>query len=135
MSFFWFHAKELVAEDTSVRRTMKNFACKSLDRLFLNPHSILPTVLCVRPAAAVQPPGDPKRLACRVERNARSIGMAGDLLYYFGEPGMQAFERSKDLKPTLEQIGFKIELGGAGLPTNVWPTWGSGKPMIALVTV
>jgi aminobenzoyl-glutamate utilization protein B len=34
----------------------------------------------------------------------------------------------------LEQIGFKVELGGAGMPTNVWATWGSGKPVIAIAT-
>jgi aminobenzoyl-glutamate utilization protein B len=45
---------------------------------------------------------------------------------------MQEYESSKYLKTTLEQIGFKVELGGAGLPTNVWATWGSGKPVIAL---
>ncbi len=27
-----------------------------------------------------------------------------------------------------------MELGGAGMPTNVWAKWGSGKPVIAIVT-
>ena len=56
------------------------------------------------------------------------------MLYYFGEPGMQEYESSKYLRETLEQIGFKVEVGGAGLPTNVWATWGSGKPVIAIAT-
>ena len=47
---------------------------------------------------------------------------------------MQEYESSKYLKETLEQIGFKVEVGGAGLPTNVWATWGSGKPVVAIAT-
>jgi aminobenzoyl-glutamate utilization protein B len=78
---------------------------------------------------------DPKRVAVEsVERNAAAIATIGDVLYYFGEPGMQEYESSKYLKQTLEDIGFKVELGGAGLPTNVWATWGSGKPVIAIAT-
>ena len=80
-------------------------------------------------------PADPKRVAVEsVERNAAAIATIGDVLYYFGEPGMQEYESSKYLKQTLEDIGFKVELGGAGLPTNVWATWGSGKPVIAIAT-
>lgn len=80
-------------------------------------------------------PSDPKRVAFdAVDRNAEAIATVGDVLYYFGEPGMQEYESSKYLKETLEQIGFKVELGGAGLPTNVWATWGSGKPVIAIAT-
>src|SRR5207248_8867298 len=41
---------------------------------------------------------------------------------------------AKFLKETLEGIGFKVDLGGAGFPTNVWATWWSGKPHIVIVT-
>ena len=34
----------------------------------------------------------------------------------------------------LESVGFKVELGGAGMPTNVWAEWGSGKPKIVIVS-
>ena len=30
--------------------------------------------------------------------------------------------------------GFKVELGGAGMPTNLWAEYGSGRPKIAIVT-
>ena len=66
-------------------------------------------------------PADPKRVAFdAIDRNADQIALVGDVIYYFGEPGMQEYETSKFLKTTLEQIGFSVELGGAGLPTNVW---------------
>jgi aminobenzoyl-glutamate utilization protein B len=77
----------------------------------------------------------PKRTAFEtIDRNAEQIATVGDVLYYFGEPGMQEHESSKYLKETLEDAGFKVELGGAGMPTNVWATWGSGNPVIAIVT-
>jgi aminobenzoyl-glutamate utilization protein B len=92
-------------------------------------------VAFVFPAATADSPNDAKRVAFEViDRNADQIATVGDVLYYFGEPGMQEYESSKYLKETLEQIGFKVEVGGAGLPTNVWATWGSGKPVIAIAT-
>ena len=76
-----------------------------------------------------------KRLAFDViDRNAEQLALVGDSLYYFGELGMQEFESAKFLKQTLEAIGFKVETGGAGFPTNVWAQWGSGKPKIVIVT-
>jgi len=92
-------------------------------------------VAFIFPVATADSPTDPKRVAFEaIDRNADQIATVGDVLYYFGEPGMQEYESSKYLKETLEQIGFKVELGGAGLPTNVWATWGSGKPVIAIAT-
>lgn len=87
------------------------------------------------PLAIADTPTDAKKLALEVvDRNTEALATVGDVLYYFGEPGMQEYESSKYLKETLERIGFKVEVGGAGLPTNVWATWGSGKPVIAIAT-
>ena len=97
--------------------------------LFMMPHvtrilrftalaAILALAFVFAPATA-ESPGDPKKVALDVvDRNAEQIATVGDVLYYFGEPGMQEYETSKYLKATLEQIGFKVELGGAGLPTT-----------------
>ena len=52
------------------------------------------------------------------DRSAEQIATVGDVLYYFGEPGMQEHESSKYLKETLEHAAFKVELGGAGMPTS-----------------
>src|ERR1051325_5029922 len=96
---------------------------------------ILGVAVCIFSSASADSASDPKGFAFdAVDRNAEAIATVGDVLYYFGEPGMQEYESSKYLKTTLEQIGFKVELGGAGLPTNVWATWGSGKPVIAIAT-
>ena len=69
-----------------------------------------------------------------IDRNAEQMTAISDSLYYFGELGMQEFESTKLLKDTLEAAGFKTELGGAGMPTNLWAEWGSGRPKIAIVT-
>jgi aminobenzoyl-glutamate utilization protein B len=69
-----------------------------------------------------------------VDRNADQIALVGDSLYYFAELGMQEFESTKFLKQTLEAMGFTVETGGAGMPTNIWAHWGTGKPVVAIVT-
>src|SRR6185436_19813487 len=69
-----------------------------------------------------------------IDRNAAQAAVVGDSLFYFGELGMQEHESAKFLKQTLEGIGFRVEVGGAGMPTNVWAEWGSGRPKIAIVT-
>jgi aminobenzoyl-glutamate utilization protein B len=97
--------------------------------------SLMLALVLVFNRATADSPADAKRVALEVvDRNAAQIATVGDVLYYFGEPGMQEYESSKYLKTTLEQIGFKVEVGGAGLPTNVWAIWGSGKPVIAIAT-
>ncbi len=84
---------------------------------------------------ACQAADERKQLAFDVvDRNAAEMWAVSDSIYYFGELGMQEFEGSKLLKDTLEAAGFKVELGGAGMPTNVWAEYGSGRPKIAIVT-
>jgi aminobenzoyl-glutamate utilization protein B len=69
-----------------------------------------------------------------VDRNAAQMAAISDAIFFFGEPGMQEVESTKLLKGTLEAAGFRVELGGAGMPTNVWAEWGSGHPKIAIVS-
>src|SRR6267154_6067639 len=69
-----------------------------------------------------------------VDRNAEQMTAISDSIFYFGESGMQEFEGTKLLKGTLEAAGFRVELGGAGMPTNYWAEWGAGRPKIGIVT-
>ena len=86
-------------------------------------------------AAPVSAGENPKDVAFQaIDRNTDTMAKIGDSIYYFGELGMQEFESAKLLKDVLESGGFTVELGGAGMPTNVWAKWGSGKPVIAIVT-
>jgi aminobenzoyl-glutamate utilization protein B len=93
-------------------------------------------VSATRAPAADDAKGDAKKqLAFEVvERNAQQMADISDSIFYFGELGMQEFETTKLIKDTLAAAGFKVELGGADMPTNVWAEYGSGHPKIAIVT-
>jgi aminobenzoyl-glutamate utilization protein B len=69
-----------------------------------------------------------------IDRNADQIATIGDTVYYFGELGMQEIESSKFVKGVLESIGFTVETGAAGMGTNIWAHWGTGKPQIVIVS-
>src|SRR5215467_7775154 len=69
-----------------------------------------------------------------VEKNAAPIAKIGDSIFYFGELGMQEFERTKLMKEVLEAAGFTVELGAVGMPTNLWARWGKGHPAVAIVS-
>src|ERR1700692_655949 len=89
-------------------------------------------VLCVPLAGHAD---ERKQLAfAAIDRNAEQMAAISDSIFYFGEPGMQEFESTKLLKGTLEAAGFRVDLGGAGMPTNLWAEWGTGHPKIAIVT-
>jgi aminobenzoyl-glutamate utilization protein B len=84
---------------------------------------------------ALAEPDGAKALASEVvERNAEQIATIGDTVYYFGELGMQEVESAKFIKQVLESIGFTVETGTAGMPTNIWAHWGTGKPQIVIVS-
>ncbi len=70
--------------------------------------------------------------AKKVEGKAKLIQEMVDQVFSFGELGMQEFETSKYLTGILEQNGFKVERGIAGMPTAWVARWGSGKPVISL---
>jgi aminobenzoyl-glutamate utilization protein B len=55
-----------------------------------------------------------------------------DQIFSFGELGFQEFETSAYLVRVLEEHGFTVETGVAGMPTAFMATWGSGGPVIAL---
>ena len=83
-------------------------------------------------------PSSPKLEALKAEAGkeidakAKMIQEMVDQVFSFGELGMQEVETSKYLSGLLEQNGFKVERGVAGIPTAFVARWGSGKPVISL---
>jgi aminobenzoyl-glutamate utilization protein B len=84
-------------------------------------------------------PSDDARIAALKKDAVRMIDSMStftqqmvDQVFSFGELGMQEFETSKYLTGVLEQNGFKVTRGIAGIPTAWVATWGSGKPVISL---
>ncbi len=90
--------------------------------------------LAALPAQSTDPRLD--RLKSEVVRiidgKAKMVQQMVDQVYSFGELGMQETETSKYLAGVLEQNGFTVERGVAGIPTAWVAKWGSGKPVIAL---
>jgi aminobenzoyl-glutamate utilization protein B len=54
-------------------------------------------------------------------------------IWEFAEVGYQEAKSSELLQETLTQAGFKIEKGVAGIPTAFIASYGSGKPVIAIL--
>src|ERR671926_397869 len=110
-----------------------NVTEKTMRTIMLRQLGLVSILALLLPEAAAA--DERKDLAFEViDRNAQQMTDISDSIYYFGEMGMQEFEGSKLLKETLEAAGFRVELGGAGMPTNVWAEYGSGRPKIAIVT-
>ena len=63
----------------------------------------------------------------------RKFGNISDAIWNHAELGMQEFKSSAILIKTLEEEGFKVEKGVAGMPTCFVATWGSGKPVIGVL--
>ena len=68
----------------------------------------------------------------KVQDQGKLVQEIVDHLYSFGELGMQEFETQRYLTDLLEENGFEIELGVAGMPSAWTARWGSGSPVIAL---
>ena len=61
------------------------------------------------------------------------FGKISDAIWSYAELGMQEFKSSKLLADTLENAGFTVERGLAGMPTCFVASYGSGKPVIGIL--
>src|SRR3954453_10159266 len=73
-----------------------------------------------------------RNVGMEVDAMGENIQKMNDMVFSFAELGFQEYETTKYLTGILEQSGFKIERGVAGIPTAWTARWGSGKPVIAL---
>jgi len=67
-----------------------------------------------------------------VESRAKMAQVMVDTVFSYSELGYHEVHSSAYLSKILEDNGFKVERGIAGIPTAFMATWGSGKPVIAL---
>jgi aminobenzoyl-glutamate utilization protein B len=67
-----------------------------------------------------------------VDARAVMVQQMVDTVFSFGEPGFEEVRTSAYLTGVLEQNGFKVQRGVAGIPTAFIATWGEGGPLIAL---
>src|SRR6185436_1827297 len=85
-----------------------------------------------KPAAAARLDALKRGVAADVDGMRVMTQQMTDMVFSFGELGFQEVETSKYLTGVLEQHGFAVERGVAGMPTAWTARWGSGKPVIAL---
>jgi len=75
-----------------------------------------------------------KEASDKVDARQPLVQQMVDQIFSYAELGFQEFETSKYVTGILEQNGFKVERGVAGIPTAWVATYGSGKPVIAFIT-
>jgi len=61
------------------------------------------------------------------------FGRISDAIWSYAELGMQEFKSSALLSHTLEQAGFTVKRGAAGIPTCFVASYGSGSPVIGIL--
>ncbi len=67
------------------------------------------------------------------QETVEKFGRISDAVWSYAELGMQEYKSSELLAKTLEEAGFTIERGQAGMPTCFVASYGSGKPVIGIL--
>jgi aminobenzoyl-glutamate utilization protein B len=68
-----------------------------------------------------------------IDAKAQQYAATAHKIWEFAEVGYQEVKSSALLQETLTQAGFKIEKGVEGMPTAFVASYGSGKPVIAIL--
>jgi aminobenzoyl-glutamate utilization protein B len=84
------------------------------------------------PAAAADVDALKQEAVKRVGEMGKLTQEMVDSIFSFSEPGFEESETSRYVTKILEENGFTIERGVAGMPTAWVRKYGSGKPVIAL---
>lgn len=67
-----------------------------------------------------------------VQQRAKMVQVMVDKIFSFSELGHQEIETSAYITGILEENGFTVDRGVAGMPTAWFARWGSGKPVISM---
>ena len=68
-----------------------------------------------------------------IEDNKDRLTRISDDIWGFAEYGLVEEKSSKLIADTLEEHGFRVNLGVAGMPTAIAAEWGSGEPVIGVM--
>lgn len=68
-----------------------------------------------------------------LESNFELLDSVSKAIHSFAEPGYQEYKSSALLISILEENGFRVEKGVAGIPTAFVATYGEGKPIIGIL--
>ncbi len=92
--------------------------------------SIFLLAACAVPAIT---PEERKQLLARMDGNAEHFGAISRKIWEFAEVGYKEHQSSALLRDELQKNGFTIVGNIGGIPTAFTATWGSGKPVIAIL--
>ena len=76
---------------------------------------------------------DKKELYAYIDENKGIFEELSDKIWGFAEISLKEHESAKAYKALLEELGFKVETGLAGVETAFSGTYGSGKPVIGIL--
>ncbi len=68
-----------------------------------------------------------------IDARADRLGRIGDAIFSYSELGFQEVNTVRLIQETLEEAGFDVQVGVAGMPTAYMATYGSGRPVIGLM--
>ncbi len=92
----------------------------------------LASTLLTPVAQAAAPKAMKTAAAAAVDAQAKQVQVMVDQVFSYAEPGFQEVKTSEYLTKILEENGFTVNRGVAGIPTAFTASWGSGGPLIAL---
>lgn len=68
-----------------------------------------------------------------IDKNSDELIEISDKIWEFAELGLREFKSSRILANKLEDNGFTVKMGIAGMPTAFIASWGDGKPVIGIL--
>lgn len=74
-----------------------------------------------------------ERLCKGIEEKGRMYSDISQKIWEFAELGFHEYQSAKLLQDTLEAEGFQVETGLAGIPTAFKGTFGTGRPVVAIL--
>jgi aminobenzoyl-glutamate utilization protein B len=76
---------------------------------------------------------DTRAVLSSIDAKANAYGEIARQIWAFAEVGYQETKSSALLQQQLKAAGFDVKAGLADIPTSFTATWGSGKPVIAII--
>jgi aminobenzoyl-glutamate utilization protein B len=99
------------------------------------PAALLVATCALAPPAAAQSASKLESEAFAIiDANADHMGRLSDAIFSYSEIGFQEVKTIALVKKTLESAGFSVETGAAGMPTAYMAKYGSGSPVLGLMS-
>jgi len=101
-----------------------------MNRLFA---SVLLAIAVISPAASAHGQDVKVQLAASIDARQADYAATANRIWSLAEVGYQEHASSRLLQAELTKAGFKVDSGVAGIPTAFVASYGSGKPVIAVL--